>query len=401
MRQYSFIIIKYNQLRLFHSHKILTFTPLFKTKTYLKQKKMKKLLYVLTGLCLLAGAFTGCEKPEKESENGGTSGGGTTEEVYGSIEGVVTDKGLGGLVSMATVELLPTDRKTQTDDMGTFSFSDLKAGMYQLRVSKVGYESYTGEDITVKSGQTVYRAIELEKEQTELQILDAEDKELTELYLENVDKGVFKLRNPGSSIVEWEISKLAEEWLSFSKESGDLAPGTTEQIELTIDRGKLSEGEHEAVVYVVSTAGTIQLKVRIHITLPKDVIEELVASMVYVEGGTFMMGETTEKGSDAKDREKPVHSVTFVGYYIGKYEITQSQWKFIMGTTVAEQRDKASTTYKLYGVGDDYPMYYVNWNEAVEFCEKLSQMTGKTYRLPTEAEWEYAARGGQHADGTK
>ena len=54
-----------------------------------------------------------------------------------------------------------------------------------------------------------------------------------------------------------------------------------------------------------------------------------------------------------------------------------------------------------YFQGDDYPVEQVNWREAVTFCEKLSQMTGKTYRLPTEAEWEYAARGGQHADSTK
>ena len=112
------------------------------------------------------------------------------------------------------------------------------------------------------------------------------------------------------------------------------------------------------------------------------------------------MGATSEQGDDADNDEKPVHEVTLDGFYIGKYEVTQAQWKAVMGTTIEQQRDKAAAS-KLYGVGDNSPMYYVSWNEAVQFCQKLSEMTGKKYRLPTEAEWEYAARGGQHADGTK
>ena len=124
-------------------------------------------------------------------------------------------------------------------------------------------------------------------------------------------------------------------------------------------------------------------------------------AMVYVDGGTFMMGATEEQGTDALEREKPVHSVTLDGFYIGKYEVTQGQWKAVMGTTVAQQRDKGNPAWGLCGEGDNYPMYYVSWEEAIAFCEKLSELTGKTYRLPTEAEWEYAARGGQQADGTK
>ena len=111
--------------------------------------------------------------------------------------------------------------------------------------------------------------------------------------------------------------------------------------------------------------------------------------MVAVQGGTFMMGATEEQGDDAFESEKPVHSVSLDGFYIGKYEVTQGQWKAVMGTNPSNWK------------GDDLPVESVSWNDAVSFCEKLSQMTGKTYRLPTEAEWEYAARGGQQADGTK
>lgn len=127
--------------------------------------------------------------------------------------------------------------------------------------------------------------------------------------------------------------------------------------------------------------------------------------MVYVEGGTFQMGATEEQGWDVMDNEKPVHEVTLDSFYIGKYAVTQAQWQAVMGTTIERQRDKANEQHDkkldLFGVGNDFPMYYVSWEDAQAFCAKLSEMTGKKYRLPTEAEWEYAARGGKKADGTK
>ena len=123
--------------------------------------------------------------------------------------------------------------------------------------------------------------------------------------------------------------------------------------------------------------------------------------VVYVSGGTFKMGATSEQGSDADSDEKPTHQVTVSSFYMGKYEVTQAQWEAVMGTTVRQQRDKADLSYSLYGIGGNYPIYYVSYNEAVEFCRKLSTLTGRTYRLPTEAEWEYAARGGNQSRGYK
>ena len=122
--------------------------------------------------------------------------------------------------------------------------------------------------------------------------------------------------------------------------------------------------------------------------------------MIYVEGGTFQMGATPEQGSDADSDEKPVHSVTLEGYYIAECEVTQEQWQKIMGTTIYQQRDKANRD-KTYGAGPNYPMYYVSWHEAQKFCGILSEITGKTYMLPTEAQWEYAARGGNKSKGYK
>ena len=81
-------------------------------------------------------------------------------------------------------------------------------------------------------------------------------------------------------------------------------------------------------------------------------------------------------------------------------EVTQSQWEKVVGTNIYTQKNKTNDS-GTYGVGPDYPMYYVSWEEAMEFCSLLSNKTGKNYTLPTEAQWEYAARGGKKAEGTK
>lgn len=133
-------------------------------------------------------------------------------------------------------------------------------------------------------------------------------------------------------------------------------------------------------------------------------ISDVELEMVYVKGGMFRMGATEEQGNDADNNEKPVHSVTLSDYFIAKYEVTQELWEVVMGTTLDQQRAKAAHDYNddgPCGVGLDYPMYYVNWNDAQEFCKKLSQLTGKKYALPTEAQWEYAARGGDKSKGYK
>jgi len=109
----------------------------------------------------------------------------------------------------------------------------------------------------------------------------------------------------------------------------------------------------------------------------------------FVEGGTFQMGATSEQGSDAYDSEKPFHSVTLSNYYMGETEVTQALWKAVMGSNPS------------YFKGDNLPVEQVSWNDCQEFIRKLNQKTGKQFRLPTEAEWEYAARGGKKSKGYK
>jgi formylglycine-generating enzyme required for sulfatase activity len=112
--------------------------------------------------------------------------------------------------------------------------------------------------------------------------------------------------------------------------------------------------------------------------------------MIKVQGGTFMMGASTEQATDAESDERPLHQVTLSTYGIGQTEVTQELWLAVMGNNPS------------YHKGDlNLPVEYISWNDCQEFIERLNSLTGENFRLPTEAEWEFAARGGQKSNGFK
>lgn len=125
-----------------------------------------------------------------------------------------------------------------------------------------------------------------------------------------------------------------------------------------------------------STSSTVSLSAELN---------KLINNMVYVAGGTFTMGGTSEQSSDAYDDEKPTHSVTLSSYYICKYEVTQALWRAVMGSNPSNFK------------GDNLPVENVSWNDCQTFINRLNSNTGRNFRLPTEAEWEFAARGGNYS----
>lgn len=118
-------------------------------------------------------------------------------------------------------------------------------------------------------------------------------------------------------------------------------------------------------------------------------VNEVQFNMVLVEEGSFFMGSTKEQVSDAKDDEKPTHPVLLTSYYIGETEVTQELWAAVM--------DFNPSSFK----GKRLPVEQVSWKDCKEFITKLNQLTRRQFRLPTEAEWEFAARGGNLSKGYK
>lgn len=121
----------------------------------------------------------------------------------------------------------------------------------------------------------------------------------------------------------------------------------------------------------------------------QGILEQMIANMVKVEGGTFTMGATAEQGTAALKSERPAHRVTLKPFYIGRYEVTQEEWEAVMGNNPSKFQGKQN------------PVEQVSWYDCREFITLLKELTGLNFAFPTEAQWEFAARGGNMSRGYK
>ena len=177
--------------------------------------------------------------------------------------------------------------------------------------------------------------------------------------------------------------EVRKDGYATDRKSVSISEGQTASITGTLASNAVASSSSNTLGYssasssMASGSNTISIPVKNGISI----------EMVKVEAGTFMMGATSEMKDPSSD-EKPLHQVTLTNdYYMGKYEVTQALWRAVMGSNPSK--------YK----GDNLPVEKVSWNDCQKFISKLNKMTGRKFRLPTEAEWEYAARGGKRSRG--
>ena len=195
------------------------------------------------------------------------------------------------------------------------------------------------------------------------------------------EEGTVKLKSSAPSNLQVTLSKEVASASQSSQTPLPQQPQTQrpiEQVQAVASMESPSTSNASTNIVDISESGSV-------ITIP--VKDGISIEMVKVEAGSFDMGATPEMKSPYKD-EKPVHRVTMTNdYYIGRYEVTQALWQAVMGSNPSKFK------------GDDLPVEMVSWKDCQKFIHKLKQLTGRNFRLPTEAEWEYAARGGKKSRG--
>ena len=211
----------------------------------------KHLILIVAFIFLLVA---GCKKKEDNT-------------VYpGSIYGTVTDKATGDCVATAGVELMPKGLKTVTGSDGTFQFTQIDPGDYNLFITKTGYQDLKSNTITVKSGETAKGDVQLEKKPTSLQIIDNDGHDITELNFgedEGVISKTFNIRNRGTEPFSFTISKSVDWIESINPSSGTVPVNQNFPVILKIDRGKMIEGLNTSSIIITSgTVGGIELIVK-------------------------------------------------------------------------------------------------------------------------------------------
>lgn len=170
---------------------------------------------------------------------------------------------------------------------------------------------------------------------------------------------------------------------------------------LNNDASHLVNGDVDGNGNITSSDVTFVYNILLGNVLPEEpqiteyTVNGVTFKMVNVEGGTFTMGGTAEQGNDVYNSELPAHQVTLSSFAIGQTEVTQELWQAVMGNNPSAFNGSS------FGFDLQRPVEKVTWNDCQQFITTLNQLTGRTFRLLTEAEWEYAARGGNKSQGYK
>ena len=317
-----------------------------------------------------------------------------------------------------SLSVTPSDAEIKLNDQTSRAGdSELKPGSYTLEVTKNGYLPHS-ENFEMKRGEKINRNVTLTKNSGTLSLTIAPSDATVLINKEDYTNrnsielapGKYKLEvnkrgyYDTSETVEITLGKKLTKEYTLRQKVGKLQFTVTPlEAEITLTQNGQTKynwsgmkqlkdipvGDYDLTA---TASGYKTKKKNITIEENKTAIEEItlekgsdiqeIGGMIFVQGGTFEMGS-----NDGQDDEKPVHRVTVSDFYIGKYEVTQKEWKEVMGNNPS------------YNKGDNLPVEQVSWDDIQEYLQKLNAKTGKNYRLPTEAEWEYAARGGNKSRG--
>jgi formylglycine-generating enzyme required for sulfatase activity len=252
----------------------------------------------------------------------------------------------------------------------------LAAGNYQMEARLSGYRS---QKVTETIAERANRQISIPALQAIVGNLNVNYKPVqSEVWMDGkrlgVTPDVFRNLLVGQHQVE-----IRKEGYTTKKETVTIADGQTAMLTGLLERQQTAQSQSQEQTTASSSGSAVET-----IT-----VKGVSFNMVRVDGGTFMMGATSEQGSDAESDEKPAHQVTLSTYSIGETEVTQALWQAVMGSNPSNFK------------GDQRPVEKVSWDDCQTFIQKLNQLTGRKFRLPTEAEWEYAARGGNKSRGYK
>lgn len=257
---------------------------------------------------------------------------------------------------------------------GTRSWTGaLGSGSYKIECKQANHETsqtmkeitanMAGQTITLPAPKPIYGSLNVESSPNFCQLfIDGQAQGKTPKFISEILVGSHEIR-------------LTKEGYADYMETVTIAQGARVQVKATMNKQEIQQ--------LISTVTTDFSKNQTF------TVGDVSFTMVYVEGGTFTMGATSEQGTNVNENEKPAHIVTLSSYSIGQTEVTQELWQVVMGSNPIETR------------GKKYPVTNVTWNDCEEFIRNLNAKTGKSFRLPTEAEWEFAARGGNKSRGYK